>query len=455
MSFFKAYDMRGEFGKDFTIDTVYRVGRWLPSILGARRFLIGRDMRLTSDAMRDALCAGLNEAGADVDDMGLSTTPMVYFFTAKKDYDASVMITASHNPKTNNGMKVSKRGAIPVGGDTGLGLLESRIATGKFLEPAPVPGVTRLVSYLPEYISWLKNQGLSFEGLRFAVDCSDGAAGILAHSLFDMPNDLFGSESFFLNDKPDGDFPHHSPNPLAAEAREQISALVREKKLDCGLIFDGDADRVMFVDEKGTFVQPDYLIPVIARHFLKKEPKATVIHDIRTSRGAINALKRDGAKPVMGKVGHAFAKVLMRQVNAVCGGELAGHYYFRDFVNCDSGELAALIVLSAVAEAKAKGSTFSKLMKPILRFQTTGECNFRIEDKDAALNAARQTMEATYGKPQSVADFDGIRMEYKDGWISIRKSNTEPFLRLIVEAKTADIRDAWYRLIVETFAAYQ
>ncbi|MEI7903322.1 MAG: phosphomannomutase/phosphoglucomutase, partial [bacterium] len=210
--------------------------------------------------------------------------------------------------------------------------------------------------------------------------------------------------------------------------------VVTSQGLDAGVIFDGDADRVMFVDEQGAFVQPDYLIPVIARAFLAREPGATVIHDVRTSRGAIEALQADGAKTVMGKVGHAFAKVALRTTGAVCGGELAGHYYFRDFYCCDSGELAALLVLAALADAQRQGKPFSVLMAPIRRYANSGELNYRISDKDGAIAAVLAAL-AVFGTPLARYDFDGVRIEYAAWWLNIRKSNTEPYLRLIVEAR--------------------
>ncbi|HON48431.1 MAG TPA: phosphomannomutase/phosphoglucomutase, partial [Kiritimatiellia bacterium] len=198
------------------------------------------------------------------------------------------------------------------------------------------------------------------------------------------------------------------------------------------------ADRVMFVDETGAFVQPDYLIPIIARTFLKREPGATVIHDVRTSRGAIEALKADGARTVMGKVGHAFAKVLLRETGAVCGGELAGHYYFRDFFCCDSGELAALLVLAALADAKRRGVSFSALMAPICRYANSGELNYRIADKDRAIEAVLAAADAWSGGAAR-CDIDGVRLDDADGWFSVRKSNTEPYLRLIVETRDAEL----------------
>jgi phosphomannomutase len=429
MSFFKAYDMRGEFGKAFDLDTVFRIGRWLPTVLGARRVLVGRDARLSSDAIREALCRGLVAAGCEVDDMGLATTPMVYFFTARGGYDASVQITASHNPPGHNGMKVSRAGAVPVGYATGLAELEARVRSGELPREAEQPGRVRSVDCREAFVEWLRRYRGDLSGLRLAVDCSDGVGGLVAR-------DVLGDAFLYLNEAPDGRFPHHAPNPLDIENCAQLAAAVRAGGLDAGVIFDGDADRVMFVDETGAFIQPDYLIPVIAHAFLAREPGATVIHDIRTSRGVIEALQADGARTVMGKVGHAFAKVALRETGAVCGGELAGHYYFRDFCCCDSGELAALLVLNALADAKRRGVSFSGLIAPIRRYANSGEMNFQIEDKDGAIAAALLALKA-FGEPLASYSFDGVRIEYADWWLNIRKSNTEPYLRLIVEARDA------------------
>ena len=448
MGFFKAYDMRGTFGVDFDLDTVYRVGRELPGVIGAKRFLIGRDCRQTSPAIAATLKRGLADAGAEVTDLGLATTPMVYFFTAEDDFDASVMITASHNPPTDNGLKVSKRGALPVGYESGLAEVERRMGTA----PQKTGTVPEKMGTVPEdfvgtvpekmgtdpqrlrrYVDWLLVHGLKFDNLRVAVDCSDGMASILAHELF--------PGAVFINDTPDGAFPHHAPNPLLAASREQLAAVVREQGLDCGVIFDGDADRCMFVDEKGAFIQPDYLIPVLASTY--SEPNATVIHDVRTSRAAIEAIRAQGATPVIGKVGHAYAKVLLREVKAVCGGELAGHYYFRDFHGCDSGELAALRILGAFASAKARGLTVSAFMAPLLgKYANSGEVNFKVDDKPAAIARVLETAKGL-APETGRTEIDGYRLEYDAGWISVRQSNTEPYLRLIVECDTRARLDDW------------
>ena len=458
MSFFKAYDMRGTFGQDFDLDTVYKVGKALPQVVKGRRWLVGRDCRTTSKAVRDALVKGLSEAGAEVTDLGLCTTPMVYFFTAEDGYDGSVMITASHNPPSDNGLKVSMRGALPVGYATGLNEVERLVGSFDCPDRPDCADCSDSVdeSYLRRYVEWQRqSNNRTLDHLRCAVDCSNGMASLLVHELF--PN------AVVINDTLDGRFPNHSPNPLKAEAREQVAALVREKGLDCGVIFDGDADRCMFVDERGEFVQPDYLIPIVARATIGMEMVKSksekvradkVIHDVRTSRGAIEELKRMGCEPVMVPVGHAFAKPILRESGAVCGGELAGHYYFSEFHFCDSGALAALRILGEVAKAKAAGKTFSQMMAPISgAYANSGELNLQVGDKDAAIG--RILAAAAEKLPQEVSrsELDGIRLEYETGWVNVRKSNTEPYLRLIVECDTPARLQDWVGILTDVLVA--
>jgi phosphomannomutase len=438
MSVFKAYDIRGRYGTEIDEDLAQRIGRCLPALLSARRFLVGRDARLSSPALAAALCRGLMEAGADVDDLGPATTPMVYCFTARDGYDASVQVTASHNPPADNGLKVSAAGAVPVGRDTGLAELERRVAA-----PPPAaahPGRLRATPRVRDFLDFLRPWVPDLGGLRLAVDCSDGMAGLLAR-------DLFGPDAILLNATPDGGFPHHLSNPLDPANRAQLESTVRRERLDAGVIFDGDADRVMFVDETGGFVPPDCLIPVVARRFLRAEPGATVLCDIRTSRGATEALAADGASVAIWKVGHAFAKVRLRETGAVCGGELAGHYYFRDFFCCDSGELAALIVLGELAAAQRRGETFSRLLAPVRRYANSGEVNCTVARPAAAIAAVRQALLAE-APPQRILEFDGLRLDYPDWWVNIRPSNTEPLLRLVVEA-CDDARLAERRAVIE------
>ena len=446
MSFFKAYDMRGTFGADFDLDLVRRVGAALPRVVAGGRWLVGRDCRTTSEAVRNALVGGLAAAGAEVADLGLATTPMVYFFTAEDGYDGSVMVTASHNPPSDNGLKVSRGGALPVGYADGLDKVEQMV--GESAAPCADGHASQVADALPRYIRWQREAAAfaPYSSLRYAVDCSNGMASLLAGELFP------GAE--IINGTIDGTFPAHSPNPLKAEARAQIAAVVRERGLDCGVIFDGDADRAMFVDERGEFVQPDYLIPVVARATREASTTQTlnnsntqtphkIIHDVRTSRGATETLRGDGFEPVMVPVGHAFAKPALRRTGALCGGELAGHYYFREFHCCDSGVLAATRVLGEIARAKAAGRSFSEMMHPIVsRYANSGEMNFEVSDKDAAIArvvAAAESLAAV----ESESRIDGVRLDFADGWVSVRKSNTEPYLRLIVECRTPTMLDEW------------
>ena len=443
MGFFKAYDMRGTFGADFDLDTVYRVGRALPKVVKGGKWLVGRDCRTTSDAVRDSLVRGLAESGAAVYDIGRSTTPMVYFFTAEDGFDGSVMVTASHNPPTDNGLKVSKATSLPVGYADGLGEVERLVKSDASLGTGDAkPDAIPVKDALGRYIAWQKERAGDYSSLKFAVDCSNGMASMFAREMF--------PGAVLLNDSPDGAFPCHSPNPLKADAREQLAKAVRENGLDCGVIFDGDADRAMFVDENGEFVQPDYLVPVIARATRRAHsPESSngsplkVIHDVRTSRGAVEALREDGFEPVMVPVGHAFAKPILRKVGALCGGELAGHYYFSEFFGCDSGLLAATRILSEVARAKARGMSFSAMMRPIVsRYANSGEMNFRVEDKDAAIARVLDASKS-FGAETGRSDMDGVRLEFADGWVSVRKSNTEPYLRLLVECDSKDRLSAW------------
>ena len=297
---------------------------------------------------------------------------------------------------------------------------------------------------LRTYLDWMRGANPSLaavnSGLRFAVDCSNGMASLIAGELF--------PGAVILNRELDGSFPNHSPNPLLPEARGQLVRAVREGRLDAGVIFDGDADRAMFVDERGEFVQPDYLIPVVAEATRRLRPESPrpvrIIHDVRTSRGAIETLRERGMEPVMVPVGHAFAKPILRKVGALCGGELAGHYYFSEFYGCDSGMLAALRILGELARAKAVGLTFSGLMRPIVsRYANSGEINFRVEDKDAAIARVLACAAESFGAEVARSEIDGVRLDYADGWLNVRKSNTEPYLRLLVECRAAGQLADW------------
>ncbi|MGH0051909.1 MAG: phosphomannomutase/phosphoglucomutase, partial [Sphaerochaetaceae bacterium] len=348
MGAFKAYDIRGIYNKDFNKDTVYKIGYFLPKLLNSKVVLVGRDVRTSSEEIFDFLCKGITDSGADVYDIGLATTPMVYFSTVHFDVDASVQITASHNPAIYNGLKISRSKAVPVGSDSGLKELEAMVSNQP-IEVAEHKGTIIAKDAKTPYLAFLKQYVPDTSNLNLSIDCSHGMANLLA-------KDLLGSHHHYLYDHFDGTFPAHEPNPLEVENCEDLKEAVIKNKSDIGVIYDGDADRVMFLDEHGRFLQPDYITAVLGYYYLNKE-KGNVLVDIRTSRSTTEYLTKHGATVHIWKVGHAFAKTKLRDLGAIFGGELAGHYYFRDFFNCDSGFLASLLVLQVVAELKKQGTT--------------------------------------------------------------------------------------------------
>ena len=432
MSAFKAYDFRGVFNKDFTLDTIYRIGFYLPKLLNVNKVLIGRDMRVSSPAMFDSLTRGITDAGADVYDMGLTTTPMVYYFTAKHHFDASVMITASHNPKEHNGLKVSTTNALPVGYDTGLSKLEKMIVDA----PQPVENKGKIINHdvKSEYLEFQKQYSYDISNLKIAMDCCNGMASILV-------KDIFGNAPIYIYDDLDGTFPHHEANPLEPQNIKDLQALVLKEKADIGVIFDGDADRVMFVDEKGSFIPPDLMIAVLGLYFIKeKNYQGKVIQDIRTSKSVGEFIHKLGREVHIWRVGRAYAALKLREIDGAFGGEFAGHYYFRDFFYSDSAMIASQVILHIVSEMKKKGITVSQLISQIAVYANSGEVNFRIEKKKEAMDALKDYFMAKETSTQFM-DFDGYRIEFADWWFNVRPSNTEPYLRLLMEAKNQELLD--------------
>ena len=428
MGAFKAYDFRGIFGKDFDLETIYKFGFFLPELLHADKVLIGRDMRVTSDDMFHALARGITDAGAYVYDMGLTTTPLVYYFTAKHGFEASVMITASHNPKEYNGLKVSRKDALPVGYDTGLGELEQKVLHEEVVITAPKG---KVVDYpvKEEYLQFQSQYHYNIDNLNLVMDCSNGMASILV-------KEIFGNQPLYLFDTLDGTFPNHEANPLEPENIVALQEKVRETKADIGVVFDGDADRVMFVDEHGDFIPPDLMIAVLGHYFIEeKNVQGLVIQDIRTSKSVAEYLEKMGREMYIWRVGRAYAAMKLREIDGAFGGEYAGHYYFRDFFYSDSAMIAAQVLLHVFADMKKKGVSVSQLIGQIKRYANSGEINFTIEEKKAAMEAVVKTATAQE-KPEKILDFDGYRVEFPDWWFNIRPSNTEPYLRLLMEART-------------------
>jgi len=435
MGIYKSYDIRGVFGTEWDASTAHAIGRHLPSLLDARRIVVGRDARLSSEEVFGALSAGLSEAGCDVDDIGLCDTPAVYFATARYAMDGSVMVTASHNPPEYNGLKVSRRDAVPVGYDTGLAELARKVEQGRLPPKAARPGTVRARDIRTDYVAHLARFRSDLSRLSAVIDCSNGMAGIYLRDALSGT----GLDPLFLFEQPDGRFPNHAPNPLVEANLEALKDRVRAERADIGICFDGDADRVMFVDETGAFISPDLLICLLGTYYFRLHRErleggtTTVTYDVRSSRSVVEFLQSLGASPVMCRVGHSFAKKLLRDTRGIVGGELAGHYYFRENSFCDSGMIAALAVMEVLA---ADGRPFSRLIAEINRWHFSGEMNFTVANGSAILARVRSDF-----ADGTLSELDGIRVDYPGWWFNLRISNTEPLLRLVVEAATKEELD--------------
>jgi phosphomannomutase len=436
MSIFKSYDIRGIYGKDWDNQDAYRIGVQLPALLGADNILIGRDARESSEEIFAALSRGILEAGCDVTDIGLCDTPAVYFATARYGFGGSVMITASHNPAQYNGLKISRHQAVPVGYESGLAELEKRVnraATPAARKDKARKGRQSSLDIRRDYLKHLRPFGAGISGIKAVIDCSDGMAAVFIHDLIRG----LDARVITIYDTPDGSFPHHPPNPLEEKNLSDLKQRTLAERADIGLCFDGDGDRVMFVDEQGRFVSPDLIIALLGLYFFSSPRReqgvgsGKVSYDVRSSRSVVDFIRALGGNPIICKVGHSHAKKLLREQDAIFGGELAGHYYFRDNYFCDSAHIAALLVLSILSREKVP---FSALVSRIARYHFSGEINFRVTDKDKIIAAVLAEYQARPGA--ELTDIDGIRLDYPDWWFNLRKSNTEPYLRLVLETET-------------------
>ena len=434
MGIFKAYDVRGIYGEELNEKVAYRIGYFLPSLLGVNSVVVGYDTRLSTPSLYNELVKGITDSGNDVVSLGLSTTPFVYFATVYLNAECSVQITASHNSKEYNGFKISRKGALPVGGDTGLKDLEALVMSDRETPVSEKKGEIKNIKLYSTYKAFLKKWTEDYTDLKITFDLSSGMANLFAPS-------VFGEAKFkYLNNKLDGSFPSHELNPLIPANCAQLSDAVVQNGSDIGVIYDGDADRVVFVDETGRFIQPDYITALIGyyyNHF--KNVAGNAVVDIRTSKSTTDYLSKLGYNPVIWKVGHSFAKLKIRETDARFGGELAGHYYFKDFFWCDSGIFASILVLNTLVNLKKQGKKLSEFINELVVYANTGEINFKIDNKDEVI----EELKNKYLPSASVSyNFDGYRIEYPTWWFSVRKSNTEPYLRLIVEASSKEELDS-------------
>ncbi len=422
-----------------------KIGGAAGSFFEGKTVVVGHDMRVSGQAMSDALIRGLTRAGKDVVDIGLVTTPMIPFAVAKYGYDGGIMVTASHNPKQYNGFKLTAKGAEPVAQDSGIDRIERMVEEGGAAPGATAGSVTRR-DVLSDYLDHLMQAAKGIGGLKLAIDAGNGMAGYLIPRLFER---IPGVEVVPLFFDLDGTFPNHEANPLKAENIADLQQKVVQVKADLGIAFDADGDRVAFVDECGQAVPCDLITALIAREILRDSPGATIIHDLRSSWAVREEIEALGGKAVMTRVGHSFIKRTMRDKDAAFGGELSGHYYFRDNFYCDSGAFALLKVLSLLCR---EGKPFSQLIRPLQRYHGSGEVNSAVADKEAKIEELAQRYAAGM-----VLRLDGLSVEFEDWWFNVRPSNTEPLLRLVVEAKSREHmeirRDTLLRQIRRGFAA--
>jgi phosphomannomutase len=423
---FKAYDVRGIYPNELDEAGAHAIGRAYVEEFEPRRIAIGRDMRLSSPPMADAVMRGAAEAGADVVDLGLVGTEMVYFAVGELELEGGIAVTASHNPKQYTGMKIVRRGALPVGGDSGLLDIRTRaLDDGARHETGPTGTITQ-EDIWPRFVERV----LSFvdlgavKPLRVVIDAANGMAGVMLPPVLErLPIDTV--RCYF---EPDGSFPNHEPNPLLPENREFIMRKVTEEGADLGVAFDGDADRCFFVDDTGEFVPGDFVTALLAESILEKEPGAKVLYDVRGSWAVPQTIERAGGVPLVNRVGHAFFKHRMREEGAVFGGEVSGHYYFRDFSQADSGVIPFLLMLELVSK---RGEKLSELLRPYReRYFITGELNTPVPDVALKL----QELKERFGPEGKVSHLDGLSVDADDWHMNVRPSNTEPLLRLNLEA---------------------
>jgi phosphomannomutase len=430
---FKAYDVRGVYPTELDEEGAYAIGRAYVEQFEPRQIAVGRDMRLSAPAMARATIEGAADGGADVVDIGLVGTEMVYFAVGELELDGGVMVTASHNPKEYTGMKIVRRGALPVGGDSGLLEIRDRALAGFDTPRGQTPGQVSEYDVWPGYVARV----LSFidvdavRPLRVVIDAANGVAGVMLPPVLErLP--IEARESFF---EPDGSFPNHEPNPLLPENREFIVAKVREGGAELGVAFDGDADRCFFVDDTGDFVAGDFVTALLAESVLEKEPGAKIIYDVRASWSVPETIERAGGVPLVNRVGHAFIKHRMREEGALFGGEVSGHYYFRDFCQADSGAIPFLLMLELVSR---RGKPLSEILRPYReRYFLTGELNTPVADVALKLHELKERF-ADSGR---VSHLDGISIEFPDWHFNVRPSNTEPLLRLNLEARSQELME--------------
>ncbi len=426
MSIFKAYDVRGVYPSEIDEAKARQIGRAFARFIGKGRIGVGRDMRVSSPALAAEFKEGVRDGGLDVVDLGMISTPMLYFAVGSLGLDGGANVTASHNPPQYNGLKLCRKDAVPVGSDSGLADIERM--SGETPAPCARGGISRADvadAYEKHLLAFLAEK----KPVKVVIDCGNGMAGPSLERVIRR----LKSKVVTMYMDPDGTFPNHEANPIKAENMRDLMARVKKEKADMGAAFDGDGDRCVFVDEKGNMISGDILTARLAREVVRKTGPAPVVYDLRSSMAVEEEIKALGGKPVREKVGHSFIKATMRKEGAVFGGELSGHYYFRDNYTSDNAEIAFISLFNIVSSSE---KPLSEIVKPVNRYFVSGEINFNVEDKDGMIE--RLSAEFKDGAQDSL---DGITVRYPDWWFNVRKSNTEPMLRLNLEGKSKSFMD--------------
>ncbi len=418
---FKAYDIRGLADKDLTEEIATNIGRAFVTLLKCKKVVVGRDIRTHSEKFFKALAAGITQEGADIIDIGLCSTPMSYYANGFLNADASIMITASHNPSEWNGFKLCRAQAVPISDQTGIKDIEKIVQDKAFSGVSAGSGKISSYDIAAEYKEHVKKQADLKRSVKIAADFAN-AMGILEAKAI---SDIIEIDPLF--ETLDGSFPNHEANPLKTETLHALQEKVKTAKYDFGVAFDGDADRVGFVDERGEIIPMDMITALIAKSILAKT-KGNILYDLRSSWAVKEVITENGGTPHMCRVGHAFIKQQMRQLDAVFAGELSGHYYFRENYFTESSAMAVLAIANLVS---ASEKPLSELIKPLRRYHKGPEINSEVKDVQAVFRRLRQHYHGA-----KVIELDGLTMEFKDWWFNVRASNTEPLVRLNVEAKT-------------------
>lgn len=424
---FKAYDIRGQVPNDLDQEMAYQIGLAYAAEIRPKTVIVGRDVRLESPMLADALSRGLNDAGVDVVDIGLCGTEEVYFSTFHRPADGGIMVTASHNPKGFNGMKLVREGSRPVSGDSGLFDIRARIEEGR-LPTGARRGIARTDADNSAYIGHLLGyiDRAALKPLKIVADPGNGGAGPVMKLL----ERHLPFEIHYLHDQPDGEFPHGVPNPLLPENREATSRAVIEHQADLGIAWDGDFDRCFLFDGQGRFIEGYYLVGLLAEVLLAKAPGAKIIHDPRLTWNTIEQVRAAGGVPIQSKTGHAFIKERMRAEDAVYGGEMSAHHYFRDFAYCDSGMIPWLLVTELMSR---RGKSLAELVSArMAAYPCSGEINYRVADPAGILERIGEHFRGARAREDRT---DGLGMEFADWRFNLRSSNTEPLLRLNVETR--------------------